>query len=1398
MVPVDSLMMTGIKKRPSFKRCGAIGRRIIAFWVFAGFAWLPQHLFAQMNTPLAGIAGAGTNSFSHKIQVSDPALARQIEAQGARLIGDYGGYRLYETAQIPAAVAGAPGVEVRDDYNVIQLHSGALDTRRAEVRSLRQARGSFTGKRLHLLQFAGPVQPQWREELLAAGAQIVCYVPGNTYLIYGDAVCLAQIQALAANAPHIQWDGAFDDGYKIHPLARTEDARGNARSIGTDVFDIQLVADTAANAGTLALLDQLKLEPFKRQMRVLHFLNVVARLNPASLAQIAARPDVVSILPYFTRQKFDERQDEIVTGNLSGNVPNGPGYLAWLAGVGFTQAQFTNFVVDLSDSGIDDGTTTPNHFGLYAGGNTTNASRVVYNILQGTPNSGSTLQGCDGHGTLNSHIISGYDDFADFPFSDSSGFHYGLGVCPFVSVGSSVIFDPSTFTSPNPNDLQSVAYQNGARISNNSWGGVKSFGVYDSEAQAYDALVRDAQPANSAVPMPGNQGMVIVFAAGNDGPNGGTVDSPGTGKNVISVGAADNVQPFGGSDGSVVSDAEASSANEIASFSSRGPCADGRAKPDLVAPATHVSGGVFQAVADLVDYPDGIAGSCYNGSGVSGGVNSIFWPANQQFYTASSGTSHSTPCVTGGCALVLQYFLNQFSTNLPSPAMTKAYLINSARYLTGATANDTLPSPAQGMGELNLGMAFDGEPRILRDQLPGDLFTASGQTLTFTGVINDTNHPFRVTVAWTDAPGSIVGKAYDNDLDLTVTIGGNTYKGNVFSGAYSTTGGAADAKNNVENVFLPAGVSGEFIINVTAANINAIGVPNSGNALCQDFALVAYNAAQVTEPFLTGAGATLTAESCLPTNGVIDPGETVTMNFALQNIGTVATSNLAATLLATNGILSPGAPQNYGALAVGGAPVSQAFTFTAGGTCGGTVTATLQLQDGATVLGSVNFPLRLGQPVPATTFTEIFDEVSAPALPNGWTVASLSGAPAWTTVTNEADTAPNAAFVPDVATGGVSELISPPIAITSTNAQLTFRNYYNLNAPSNPNGSGYDGGVLEIQIGSGPFTDIRTAGGTFVAGGYSRLISSTGDNPLAGRPAWSGNSDGFITSIIRLPAAAAGQTIQLKWRCGTDTTSGGAGWYVDTISLMDVIYVCCTETGPPVITSAPAGQIAALGTNVAFAVAAAGTAPLSYQWFFNSTNLPGETNATLNLSDVQTNQDGDYSVLVTNALGVTNADATLTVVTPPMLTSAPSNEMVLVGANAAFQANATGSLLSFQWQFNGTNLPGATTSTLMLTNVQPAEAGNYTVLITNVAGLAASAAQLIPVLPPVGLSVSGTSVAVSLQSETGLNYTLQYKDALADPAWIPVLPSVAGTGGTIILTDPAPSPSGRLYRVSCD
>jgi len=1110
-------------------------------------------------------AACGAPSRPQKLRVSDPALAATMLAEGGRLLADYGSFRLIETDALSAMRGRANGAEVLEAADTVQLNAGPLDTRVPEVKALRQAVGAFRGRRLHLIQFIGPVKAEWREALEQTGVRLVHYVPQNAYLVQGDAKALAAMQSWAQAADFVQWEGGYTGDFKIHPKARATDAKGNPRKLDTDTFTVQLLEDAEANPATLALITQLQLEAVKRQFQALHYINAVVRLPAERLVELAAQPDVVAIHPYFEPHKMDERQDQILAGNLSGGAPSGAGYLGWLAGRGFTQAQFSaaGFAVDVSDSGIDNGTTSPGHFGLYESGNPSSPSRVTYNRLEGTPNGGSTLQGCDGHGNLNSHIIAGFNDRAGgFPHTDSLGFHYGLGVCPFVKVGSSVVFDTDKFTNPNYNNLQSRAYRDGARVSNNSWD-ADTAGDYDADAQNYDALVRDAQPSGSAVPNAGNQEMVIVFAAGNAGPGSQTVGSPGTAKNVIVVGAAENVHPHStanggnnslGNDGCSTPDTQANSANDIASFSSRGPCSDGRVKPDLVAPGTHVTGGVGQS--STATNGSGAALSCFNATGVCalpgggtvGNANNFF-PLNQQFYTTSSGTSHSTPAVAGACALVRQYFLNS-GLAAPSPAMTKAFLLNSARYLTGASAGDTLPSSNQGMGELNLGMGFDGVPRILRDELGVVKFTATGQTRTFNGFITDFTKPFRVTVAWTDAPGAVfAATALVNDLDLTVTVGGNTYKGNVFSGATSVTGGGADRLNNVESVFLPAGFSGSFVVTVRAANITGDGVPNDPPSADQDFALVIYNGAETIAPVIAADSFSLVSESCLPTNSVVDPGETVLVNFALRNVGTAPTTNLIAALLATNGLSAVSEPQSYGALTPGGGAATRAFAFTANGMCGSNVVATFSLADGDTDLGTVTSTILLGAYGPV--FAQNLDGVTTPAFPAGWTTATSGAQAAWVTSTAQRDTLPNAAFSTEAGNIGVNELVSIPIAISSAGSQLTFRHNYNLEAGS----MAYDGGVLEIKIGSGAWTDILAAGGSFASGGYNMTLSSSFGNPLAGRQVWSGNSFGFVTTTVNLPPATVGRNVQFKWRCGTDNSTSGQGWYVDSVAVTAL--VCC-------------------------------------------------------------------------------------------------------------------------------------------------------------------------------------------------------------------------------------------------
>ncbi|HXG64788.1 MAG TPA: Ig-like domain-containing protein, partial [Blastocatellia bacterium] len=174
------------------------------------------------------------------------------------------------------------------------------------------------------------------------------------------------------------------------------------------------------------------------------------------------------------------------------------------------------------------------------------------------------------------------------------------------------------------------------------------------------------------------------------------------------------------------------------------------------------------------------------------------------------------------------------------PAMVKAFLTNSASYMTGVNAGGDLPHQRQGWGLTNLGRALDGTPRLLIDQT--QTFANTGSQYTLKGRVADPSKPFRVTLAWTDAPGAPFANPVVNDLDLRVEVGGRVYLGNQLAGDVSIEGGAADKLNNIESVWLPAGATGDFVVRVNAANLPGDGVPNNSDATDQDFALVVYNA----------------------------------------------------------------------------------------------------------------------------------------------------------------------------------------------------------------------------------------------------------------------------------------------------------------------------------------------------------------------------------------------------------------------------------------------------------------------------------------------------------------------------------------------------------------------------
>ncbi|HZQ48434.1 MAG TPA: LamG-like jellyroll fold domain-containing protein, partial [Verrucomicrobiae bacterium] len=174
---------------------------------------------------------------------------------------------------------------------------------------------------------------------------------------------------------------------------------------------------------------------------------------------------------------------------------------------------------------------------------------------------------------------------------------------------------------------------------------------------------------------------------------------------------------------------------------------------------------------------------------------------------------------------------------------------------------------------------------------------------------------------------------------------------------------------------------------------------------------------------------------------------------------------------------------------------------------------------------------------------------------------------------------------------------------------------------------------------------------------------------------------------------------------------------------------------PPSITTQPQSQTVATAGTAFFTVSVVGSFPLGYQWSYNTSNIPGATNSSLTLTNVQQAQAGSYAVLVTNAYGMTNSsNAVLTVNSPipPSVVTQPSDQAVTVGNNGTFTITATGTPpLSYQWQFNGNNISNATNAALTLIAVQFADAGNYSVLVTSPYGSTNSFSAALSVNPAI-------------------------------------------------------------------
>ncbi len=241
-----------------------------------------------------------------------------------------------------------------------------------------------------------------------------------------------------------------------------------------------------------------------------------------------------------------------------------------------------------------------------------------------------------------------------------------------------------------------------------------------------------------------------------------------------------------------------------------------------------------------------------------------------------------------------------------------------------------------------------------------------------------------------------------------------------------------------------------------------------------------------------------------------------------------------------------------------------------------------------------------------------------------------------------------------------------------------------------------------------------------------------------------------------------------------------------------------TVLAPPSLVAGPTNLVAMPGTLVNFSVEVASATPLSYQWFFNGTNLlASANNSVLELLDVQIGQSGTYEVVAANAVGsVTSAPALLTVMAPPSLVTVPTNLTVNLGTSPEFAAAAVGATPAYQWFFNGTNLlAGATNAVLDLVNVPLSQAGLYCVVVSNPFGAVTSSAAMLTVLTPAVTENTEAALRQALAGGGVVSFACNGTITLTNQIMITNDTVLDGTGHEITLACvQPPSPSGGTTR----
>ena len=343
-------------------------------------------------------------------------------------------------------------------------------------------------------------------------------------------------------------------------------------------------------------------------------------------------------------------------------------------------------------------------------------------------------------------------------------------------------------------------------------------------------------------------------------------------------------------------------------------------------------------------------------------------------------------------------------------------------------------------------------------------------------------------------------------------------------------------------------------------------------------------------------------------------------------------------------------------------------------------------------------------------------------------------------------------------------------SVTSTNATLT------VNAVT-----------IAPTIATQPTSQSATAGGS-----VTFSVSANGSAPFNYQ--WRKNGSAIVgatsatLNFANVQTADAGSYSVVVTNGAGSVTSTNATLTVDAVTIA------------PTIATQPTSQSATAGGSVTFSVSANGSAPFNYQWRKNGSAIVGATSATLNFANVQTADAGSYSVVVTNGAGsVTSTNATLTVdavTIVPTIATQPTSQSATVGGSVTLSVSANGSApFNYQWRKDGAAISGATNGTLTLSSVQSADAGSYTVVVTNSAGSATSTAATLTVnivatisTPPVSRTVdAGTTTTFTVVATGAAPFSYQWrKDGTA----------ISGaTNGTLTLSSVQSTDAGNYTVV---